>query len=301
MAGRTLATIDARAAARQELGGVERWARELVERLPRLRPGAYDVAWPPRGMDHRLGHLWEQTVLPVRAARAGGLLLCPANLAPIAGRRNVVVLHDVAPLRDPSWYSPTYVRVQRVLLPRIAHGALALIVPSHFVRQELVSLLGADAGKITVVGGGVDERFSPAADPGPARAALGLDGPYVLTIASRTARKNLDALGPGQSGRVIAEKKVSVVGQQVEELLGYGSDQFRQIVLLPQGKFETFLAAKTDDRVKILRDLFDVTIYRNLAARLKEEASEAERALREQRSLYLARLVERGFESVEAL
>lgn len=111
----------------------------------------------------------------------------------------------------------------------------------------------------------------------------------------------IDALGPGQSGRVIAEKKVSLVGQQVEMLLGYGADQFRQIVLLPQGKFETFLAAKTDDRVKILRDLFDVTIYRDLAARLKEEASEAERALREQRSLYLARLVERGFESVEAL
>ncbi len=111
----------------------------------------------------------------------------------------------------------------------------------------------------------------------------------------------IDALAPGQSGRVIAEKKVSVVGQQVEELLGYGADQFRQIVLLPQGKFETFLAAKTDDRVKILRDLFDVTIYRNLATRLKEEASEAERALREQRSLYLARLLERGFESVDAL
>lgn len=111
----------------------------------------------------------------------------------------------------------------------------------------------------------------------------------------------IDALGPVQSGRVMAEKKVSVVGQQVEVLLGYGADQFRQIVLLPQGKFETFLAAKTDDRVKILRDLFDVTIYRDLAARLKEEASEAERALREQRSLYLARLVERGFESVDAL
>ena len=208
-AGPLLATIDARAAARQELGGVERWARELVERLPRLRPGAYDVAWPPKGMDHRLGHLWEQTVLPVRAARAGGLLLCPANLAPLAGRRNVVVLHDVAPLRDPSWYSPTYVRVQRVLLPRIAHGALALIVPSAFVQEELVSLLGVDAAKITVVGGGVDERFSPVADAGPARAALGLDGPYVLTIASRTARKNLDALGPAAAA--LADEGIALV------------------------------------------------------------------------------------------
>ena len=111
----------------------------------------------------------------------------------------------------------------------------------------------------------------------------------------------VDALGPSQPGRVIAEKKVSVVGQQVEALLGYGADQFRQIVLLPQGKFETFLAAKTDARVEILRDLFDVKIYRDLAARLKDEASEAERALREQRVLYVARLEERGFESADAL
>lgn len=111
----------------------------------------------------------------------------------------------------------------------------------------------------------------------------------------------MDTLGPSQSGRVIAEKKVSVVGQQVEALLGYGADQFRQIVLLPQGKFETFLAAKTDARVEILRDLFDVKVYRDLAARLKEEASEAERALRDQRALYVARLEERGFESAEAL
>ena len=111
----------------------------------------------------------------------------------------------------------------------------------------------------------------------------------------------VDTLGPSQSGRVIAEKKVSVVGQQVEALLGYGADQFRQIVLLPQGKFETFLDAKTDARVEILRDLFDVKIYRDLAARLKEEAAEAERALRDQRALYVARLEERGFESAEAL
>lgn len=111
----------------------------------------------------------------------------------------------------------------------------------------------------------------------------------------------VDTLGQSQSGRVIAEKKVSLVGQHIEALLGYGADQFRQIVLLPQGKFETFLAAKTDARVEILRDLFDVKIYRDLATRLKEEASEAERALRDQRALYVARLEERGFESAEAL
>ena len=47
-----------------------------------------------------------------------------------------------------------------------------------------------------MVPGGVDARFAPDADPEPARAALGLDRPYVLTVASRTARKNLASLEP---------------------------------------------------------------------------------------------------------
>src|SRR5919107_5665382 len=68
--------IDARAAARSELGGVERWARELAARLPALRPGAYEVLLPPSALAHRAGHAWEQLVLPVRAR--GRTLLCPA-------------------------------------------------------------------------------------------------------------------------------------------------------------------------------------------------------------------------------
>ena len=69
---------------RPELGGVERWARELSARLPALRPGRYAVLRPPRALAHRAGHAWEQAVLPLRAARGAAALLCPANLAPVA-------------------------------------------------------------------------------------------------------------------------------------------------------------------------------------------------------------------------
>ena len=94
--------IDARAAMRPELGGVERWARELVARLPSLRPGGYAALRPPPGMAHRAGHAWEQLVLPALAARAPALL-CPANLAPAAARNVVLILHDAAVLRHPGW------------------------------------------------------------------------------------------------------------------------------------------------------------------------------------------------------
>src|SRR5918996_4360503 len=96
--------IDARAAARPELGGVERWAHELGARLPALRPGGYVVLRPPRALAHRAGHAWEQTVLPLHAARLRArALLCPANLAPIAFGRTAVVIHDAAALRHPGW------------------------------------------------------------------------------------------------------------------------------------------------------------------------------------------------------
>jgi glycosyltransferase involved in cell wall biosynthesis len=187
--------IDARAAARPELGGVERWARELAARLPALRPGAYAVLSPPAGFAHGAGHAWEQLVLPLRARRARALL-CPANLAPVAHPRTVVVLHDAAALRHPAWYSPAYAAWQRRVLPLIARRARHVITVSAFSRGELVDLLGIPPERISVVPGGVDPAFSPAADAQRARAALGLTRPYVLCVASHTARKNLAALVP---------------------------------------------------------------------------------------------------------
>jgi glycosyltransferase involved in cell wall biosynthesis len=173
----TAPAIDARAAARPELGGVERWARELCARLP------YTVHKPPRALSHRAGHAWEQGLLPLLSARAPALL-CPANLAPVAARNVVVVIHDAAPLRRPDWYSGLYAGFQRRILPLIARRARAVITVSEFSRAELRELLGVDAH---VVYGGVDPRFAPGE-----KAAR----PYVLCVASHTARKNLRALVP---------------------------------------------------------------------------------------------------------
>jgi len=189
---------------------VERWARELSARLPALRPGAYAVLRPPPRLAHRAGHAWEQLVLPVRAARLRApLLLCPANLAPAASRRTVLVLHDAAALRHPAWYSGAYAAWQRRLLPVLAARARRIVTVSEFSRRELAELLGVDATRVSVVPGGVDERFTPSADADGARRALGLGHPYVLCVASHTARKNLAALVP--AARALAGQGIDVV------------------------------------------------------------------------------------------
>src|SRR3954464_5584045 len=127
--------INSRAAVRAEIGGVERVAREMVSRLPRMAPGRYRVVRPAT----RLGG---QVRLPLVR---GELIYSPANLAPVASARNVVVIHDTAALRHPDWYSRPYVVWQRTVLPRMGKGARLVITVSEFSRREIADVLGADA------------------------------------------------------------------------------------------------------------------------------------------------------------
>ena len=187
--------INARAAVRGEIGGVERVAREMARRLPALRADRYRVIQPPPAFAYRAGHLWEQAVLPVAAAPCT-LLYSPANLAPVVSRRNVIVIHDAAALRHPDAYSRGYAAYQRRVLPLLARRARLVITPSRFSREELVELLGASPERVIVIPQGVDDRFTPDADPTPARVRYALGKPYVLAVATSSARKNHGALEP---------------------------------------------------------------------------------------------------------
>jgi glycosyltransferase involved in cell wall biosynthesis len=201
--------VNARSAARREIGGVERVARALAAELPRLRPDVYRVITPPAALAHRAGHLWEQAVLPVQA-RGADAVLSPANLAPVVlGSRNVVLIHDAAALRHPEWYGRAYVAYQRALLPRLARTAGLVITVSEFSRGELVDVLGAPPDRVVVVPNGVEPRFSPSADAAGAAMALRLKYPYVLAVGTRIARKNLVALD--NAARALADRGIELV------------------------------------------------------------------------------------------
>lgn len=206
--------INARAAIRAEIGGVERLAREMATRLPALRPHRYQVVTPHQALAHRAGHLWEQLALPLET-RGARLIYSPANLAPVLSRRNVVVIHDAAALRHPDAYSRQYVAYQRTLLPAIARRARLVITVSHFSRQELVELLEVPEDKVAVIPEGVDERFGPHVDPAAAKREYGLTKPYVLALGTASARKNLATLEPA----------ATALERQGIELVVAGSDR----------------------------------------------------------------------------
>ena len=82
--------------------------------------------------------------------------------------------------------------------------------------------------------------------------------------------KEFDATGSELSGvtgvRPVNEKAKSVVGLSAEE--------FMQVILLPQGKFQDFLLAKGSDKQKILQTIFGTGVYRRVVDRLETVAND---------------------------
>lgn len=74
-----------------------------------------------------------------------------------------------------------------------------------------------------------------------------------------------------EEGREKAHITSKGVDSAVEKLLGVGLEQFRQIILLPQGDFRKLLLADSSDRQKVMEQLFQTGIYLAFEKRLQEE------------------------------
>ncbi|MFN2378344.1 MAG: AAA family ATPase [Candidatus Binatia bacterium] len=95
--------------------------------------------------------------------------------------------------------------------------------------------------------------------------------------------------------------KVNEVGAEVERLLGFRVDQFRQVVLLPQGEFRRLLVSSSRDREEILEALFGAELYRRIEAELRRAGNDLQREVDDQRTRIEALLGGSEAPSVEAL
>ena len=266
--------INARAAARPQITGVERWAREMARRLPQLEPERYRVLRPPPALSKRPGQAWEQLVLPAVAARhRASALYNPANLAPLAWPRNVVQIHDVVALRHPEWFSPAYVRWQRTMMPRIARRARLIITVSEFARAELIEFLGLPGERIRVIPGGVDPRFNSDVDTEPVKQRLGLTRPYVLTVGDRGPRKNLDALRPAVGLLQKHGIELVVAGGGRGHQLGAALAGARDLGYVPDEDLPALYAGARAFALPSLHEGFGLTVLEAMAAGVPVVAS----------------------------
>ena len=64
------------------------------------------------------------------------------------------------------------------------------------------------------------------------------------------------------------------VDRKVVDILGIDKDKFTRIVMLAQGDFQKMLLAKTDEKMKIFRDLFRTELFDELSKRISKDAKE---------------------------
>lgn len=64
------------------------------------------------------------------------------------------------------------------------------------------------------------------------------------------------------------------VKQEISQVLGLTVDQFRKIIMIPQGDFKEFLVANTMAKEELLRKIFGTHIYKNIQEKLAETATQ---------------------------
>jgi glycosyltransferase involved in cell wall biosynthesis len=178
-----------------QITGVQRYAHEIASRLEAKdgeAPGTPLEVLAPVKAKGSLGHLWEQTVLPV--ACRGRLLYSPCASGPAFYSRQVVTFHDTFSIEHPEWYSSAYGAWYRFLTTQLVTQCLHVIAVSEYTKSRLVHLLGCDPDQITVIHNGLTrscERVG-ADEVEAARQALKLPTRnYVLSLSSLEKRKNL--------------------------------------------------------------------------------------------------------------
>ncbi|TCL38613.1 exonuclease SbcC [Anaerospora hongkongensis] len=86
-----------------------------------------------------------------------------------------------------------------------------------------------------------------------------------------------------QETALLADRHVT---EEIEKLLGFKGDQFRQVVLLPQGDFRKLLLAGSKERQDIMQMLFRTELYRSIEEKLRDKYG----LLREQGQQLLSRI-----------
>lgn len=72
---------------------------------------------------------------------------------------------------------------------------------------------------------------------------------------------------------------VTQVTKEVENILGITTEQFKQLVMIPQGEFKRLLNAKSEEKEDIFRKIFGTEIFQSIQNGIKEKASKLKKII----------------------
>lgn len=177
--------------------GVSRYTEGLLQGLAGLPPEELEVlvVYPEKPTRTAPWVLWG---LQKATRRGFSVFHFPFYYTPLFPACPVTVaIHDVLVLSHPQWFPRAWGNPLRWLIPVSAHRADAVITGTSWVAQEIVRLCRVPPERVRIIPYGVDRsHFAPcdAASLREGLAALGLHGPYLVTVGALEPRRGADTL-----------------------------------------------------------------------------------------------------------
>ena len=106
-------------------------------------------------------------------------------------------------------------------------------------------------------------------------------------------------VGEGNWVSIWEGAKKGMSSNAAKEVIGLNHKQFSQIVILPQGKFETFIMSPSGQKEEILKSLFHTQRWEDAVNKIEREAQEEEISLANDRAFIRGYLVDHKCETVE--
>lgn len=105
----------------------------------------------------------------------------------------------------------------------------------------------------------------------------------------------------GQFRAIFDNPTLTKVNDEAVRITGLDADQFRQVVILPQGQFERLLTSKSEDKEKTFSTLFASDKYTKISAKLSEKAVALKKELDNEDTALKAILATENAESISTL
>ena len=141
---------------------------------------------------------WDQVSLPRALARdRASVFLSPYYKMPLrAPCPAVITIHDLYFIGYPGRRRPFYDAALTRLARLYAARAVAVVTDSEYSKRAIVTRLGVDGAKVSVIPVALGPEFMPVAQAAAAAAAAryGVTGPYVLYVGNFMPHKNLARL-----------------------------------------------------------------------------------------------------------
>ncbi|WP_117148806.1 AAA family ATPase [Paraliobacillus zengyii] len=79
--------------------------------------------------------------------------------------------------------------------------------------------------------------------------------------------------------KLLIHSKIKDVNETIEEMLGLDYDQFRKMIMIPQGEFRKLIAENSNEREEILQKIFRTYFYQDVTEALKAQAKDIKEQL----------------------